>query len=70
MAGLYRGGKLYDVHFELLMDFSEVAAPAQEAAQRELLEKYVGALERHCRDAPYNWFNFYDFWEPAPCEAT
>lgn len=26
------------------------------------LKRYVALLETLCRQAPYNWFNFYDFW--------
>jgi hypothetical protein len=26
------------------------------------MAQYVAQLERYCRAAPYNWFNFYDFW--------
>jgi len=65
MAGLYRGGNRYDVHFELLTDFSEASTVGRDAAVREVLANYVATLERHCRAAPLNWFNFYDFWEPA-----
>ncbi len=58
MAGLYLGGKRYALQFEPIADFA--AAPqAPEAA----LAAYVACLERHCRAAPYNWFNFYDFWD-------
>ena len=53
MLGLYRGGRRYDVVFEDLGDPSDVAAT---------MRRYVALLERHCREAPYNWFNFYDFW--------
>jgi predicted LPLAT superfamily acyltransferase len=64
MVGLYRGGARYDVRFEPLADFS--AAPADAAARdnllREALQAYVQRLEGLCREAPYNWFNFYDFW--------
>lgn len=69
MVGLYRGGRVYDLRFELLADFS---TPAADAAERErqlqqALADYVGRLEALCREAPYNWFNFYDFWqEDAP----
>ncbi|MGZ5269492.1 MAG: LpxL/LpxP family acyltransferase [Ramlibacter sp.] len=63
MVGLYRGGNRYDVHFELIHDPARDAALAKDAAVREMLTRYVDALERHCRSAPYNWFNFYDFWE-------
>ena len=64
MAGLYRGGNRYDLHFELLTDFSRPMDPRSNAV-RELLDGYVAALERHCRSAPYNWFNFYPFWRSA-----
>ena len=65
MAGLYRGGNRYDIHFELLADFSKPSSARREDAVREILVKYVAALERHCRSAPFNWFNYYDFWESA-----
>ena len=68
MAGLYRGGNRYEIHFELLADFSKPTSIGRDAAVREVLVKYVAALERHCKSAPYNWFNFYDFWESANCD--
>jgi predicted LPLAT superfamily acyltransferase len=27
-----------------------------------LLGRFAERLEHYCRLAPYNWFNFYDFW--------
>ena len=64
MVGLYRGGKRYDVRFEPLADFS--VPPADAAARdnllRDAMQAYVQRLESLCREAPYNWFNFYDFW--------
>ncbi len=62
MAGLYRGGNRYDVHVERLADFSAAANRDRDVEMDELLDNYVAALERHCRTAPLNWFNFYDFW--------
>ena len=69
MAGLYQGGNRYDVQFELLADFSGPKPASRDDEVRALLTKYVAALERHCRAAPYNWFNFYDFWKPADSET-
>lgn len=69
MAGLYRGGNRYDVHFELLTDFSSTTTGNREDEIRAVLAKYVAALEHHCRTAPYNWFNFYDFWKAADSET-
>jgi predicted LPLAT superfamily acyltransferase len=53
MFGLYRGGNRYEIHFERLS-----FTTAEEAMAR-----YVARLEYFCRDAPYNWFNFYHFWK-------
>ena len=63
MAGLYRGGNRYDVHFELLTDFSKSIARGRDAAVRDILTQYVAALERYSKSTPHNWFNFYDFWD-------
>jgi len=68
MVALYRGGRRYDLRFLPLADFRVPAAdPA--ARERELadaLRDYVVRLEALCREAPYNWFNFYDFWHEDP----
>ena len=66
MTGLYCGGNRYEVHFEPLADFAEVPRNQRDAAVRETLQKYVATLERHCKAAPYNWFNFFEFWESTP----
>jgi len=29
----------------------------------ELIQAYARRLQHHACDAPYNWFNFYDFWQ-------
>ena len=60
MVGLFRGGNRYEIHFEQLA----AAAPAKPdpAATARLMADYVARLECYCRVAPYNWFNFFDFW--------
>lgn len=63
MTGLYRGGNRYDVHFETLADFTEVRRDARAAAIDAALSRYVSLLDKHCRAAPYNWFNYFDFWQ-------
>ncbi|RVU46557.1 LpxL/LpxP family acyltransferase [Rubrivivax rivuli] len=64
MVGLYRGGRRYEVRFEELADFR--TPPAEPAAREALVQAtvaaYVQRLEALCREAPYNWFNFYDYW--------
>jgi predicted LPLAT superfamily acyltransferase len=66
ITGLYRGGNRYDVHFVRLADFSQVARGRREAEVQAALQRYVALLEQFCRSAPYNWFNFYDFWHAGP----
>lgn len=65
MTGRYCGGNRYEVHFEPLADFTGVPRSQRDAAVQGALQQYVATLERHCKAAPYNWFNFFDFWEPA-----
>jgi len=69
MSGLYLGGGRYELRFELLTDGQTTSRDRQQVAE-ELMQKYVAALERHCRQAPYNWFNFYDFWESGRGDAA
>ena len=68
MTGLYLGGNRYAIHFEKLADFSQVERAGRDAAIRQAVNDYAACLERHCRAAPYNWFNFFDFWR-APGDA-
>ena len=64
MTGLYHGGRSYELRFLKLADFSQRPASSAEAEARieEALKRYVELLESLCRDAPYNWFNFFDIW--------
>lgn len=61
--GIYRGGNRYDLHFELLSDRIAAERGEREAAIAEWTCRYADRLAAHTREAPYNWFNFYDFWQ-------
>ena len=61
--GLYRGGRRYDLHFELFEERLEIPRGQRYEILAELQARYVARLEHHVRLAPYNWFNFYDFWQ-------
>lgn len=60
--GLYRGGNRYELIFENFSD--DVVIPRSERATAipALIHRYAARLEAVARTAPYNWFNFYDFW--------
>ena len=60
--GLYRGGRRYDLHFELFSEGLDIPRQHRAARIAECVADYAAALERRARPAPYNWFNFFDFW--------
>ncbi len=62
MAGLYHGGRHYSLRFEPVADFRATSGATMEQEVQAALQRYVALLEDACREAPYNWFNFYDFW--------
>jgi predicted LPLAT superfamily acyltransferase len=61
--GLYRGGNRYDLRFEPFSDGDTVPRPARRAHVASLIGRYAARLEDLARQFPYNWFNFYDYWE-------
>lgn len=63
MAGLYLGGNRYRIRFEQIADFSTLERAHREPAIDAAVRAYAFALENCCRDAPFNWFNFFDFWQ-------
>jgi len=70
MTGLYLGGKRYAIHFDALADFSGVARDRRDAAVEAAIARYAALLDHYCRTAPYNWFNFFDFWQPTPAATS
>ncbi len=60
--GLYRGGNRYDIHFELFADPVPLDRDRRQQDLQEWVQRYACRLEHYARTAPYNWFNFYDFW--------
>lgn len=62
--GLYRGGNRYDLVFETLADRVELPRSDRNAALDVYIGHYATRLEHYLRADPYNWFNFYDFWQP------
>jgi predicted LPLAT superfamily acyltransferase len=68
--GLYRGGNRYDLYFETFADTLAVERARRDEHLKELTARFAGRLEHYTRDAPYNWFNFYDFWQTEAKHAA
>jgi predicted LPLAT superfamily acyltransferase len=60
--GVYHGGNRYTAHFELFAENVSMPRERREAAIVDCAQAYARRLEHHVRGAPYNWFNFYDYW--------
>ena len=59
---LYRGGCDYDARFELLTPGIKVGRSERQGTIQMLAQRYAESLERQLCTAPYNWFNFYPYW--------
>ena len=68
--GLYRGGNRYDLHFELFADSLTLQRGRRETDLQLIIQRYADRLAHHVRQVPYNWFNFYDFWQKEPAAAA
>jgi predicted LPLAT superfamily acyltransferase len=66
MVGLYMGDNRYQVHFETLADFSETPRGQRDQAVEMAMSRYAELLNYYTRLAPYNWFNFFDYWQSVP----
>lgn len=64
--GIFSGANRYDLYFELISE--QLGTSRQERAQaiNEGMAKYARSLQDLVRQHPYNWFNFYDFWQDEP----
>jgi predicted LPLAT superfamily acyltransferase len=68
--GLYRGGNRYELHFEQFAELVTLDRKRRAEALSEILQRFADRLAHYARLAPYNWFNFYDFWNNVPDPAT
>ena len=68
---LYRGGNRYDLHFECFAESVRIERSVRTAALSQIVQRFADRLSHYARLAPFNWFNFYDFWilPQAPGDA-
>ena len=65
MVSLYRGGNRYDVYFEPLANFKDYLPEEKEEVMEGARRNYANMLTHFCHEAPYNWFNFFEFWNAS-----
>lgn len=68
--GLYHGGNRYHLHFESFADTLTIERRQRQQQLAALIQRYATRLETMAQHAPYNWFNFYDFWTPPSRAQT
>jgi predicted LPLAT superfamily acyltransferase len=61
--GCYLGDNRYAAHFELFAEKIQLPRVERDAAIRQYVQRYAKRLEYYAHLAPYNWFNFYDYWQ-------
>jgi predicted LPLAT superfamily acyltransferase len=52
----------YRVHLEPFADRIELPRKGRQDALKSWVAQYAAAVEVRCRETPFQWFNFYDFW--------
>lgn len=61
--GLFMGGNRYELHFELFCDVLTLDRANRDAALQAVVQRFADRIAHYAHLAPYNWFNFYDFWQ-------
>lgn len=61
-VGLRLGWRRYHVCVRMLAERIDLPRNIRMQALREYMEVYRDRLEEVCRENPFQWFNFYDFW--------
>lgn len=60
--GIYKGGNRYQLHFELLAESIQLSRENRQKDIQYWMQQYANMLEAQIKAAPFNWFNFYDYW--------
>jgi predicted LPLAT superfamily acyltransferase len=60
------------VYFEVVpfTDQLTFSRTNREAQLQAYAQEFANCLQKHCNQAPYQWFNFYDFWETSQSVAA
>jgi predicted LPLAT superfamily acyltransferase len=62
MFGLLKADGSYGVYFEPSAERIEIRRGQREADAEQWARQFAERLEARIHEAPFNWFNFYDYW--------
>ncbi len=62
VCGIYRDPNRYELHCEPFADRIVLPRKTRQEALQKYAQQYADVVARYAREAPDNWFNFYDFW--------
>ena len=68
--GLLQADGTYDVYFEPFAERMEIRRNHREADVESWARQYAARLEARIQEAPFNWFNFYDYWRDEEPHAS
>lgn len=60
----------YHVYFERFHERIVLPRATREFTLRQLSAEFAARLTHYCRRAPFQWFNFYDFWDMPHSAAS
>jgi len=63
---LRTGDYRYRTVLRSLREAGRISRAERDKCAQELLARYAGLLESYCKQFPYAWFNFFDFWGESP----
>jgi predicted LPLAT superfamily acyltransferase len=62
-CGVYCGKNKYEIYIEKISEATQLSRAERDSYVKETTQKYVDRIEYYLKKHPYNWFNFYDFWQ-------
>jgi predicted LPLAT superfamily acyltransferase len=65
-----RVGQCSEIHFEHFRDTIRLPRKTRDVALSALAQAYAERLQHFCLRAPFQWFNFYDFWGSSDMDTT
>lgn len=69
LLGVRSGARRYDIYVERLSGASDATPAGRRTWVIAAVADYARRLEGHCVRTPFQWFNFFDFWDEQPREG-